>query len=111
MVVDFLRKGAVVTWVAVELGWVGLLWVLWVGMYSRFFSVNWRLDGVALLGKPNADLSKLLCLMLTIPLLFAAAAGNSTSNIIFAAECSLLPGKCLSLDFFSSTVILVHWFR
>jgi len=30
LVVDFLRKGSFVSWVATELGWCGLLWVLWI---------------------------------------------------------------------------------
>jgi preprotein translocase subunit SecG len=30
LVVDFIRKGSVISWVATELGWCGLLWVLWL---------------------------------------------------------------------------------
>jgi len=30
LVVSLLRKGAITSWVAVELGWVGFLWVLWI---------------------------------------------------------------------------------
>lgn len=30
LVVDFMRKGSFVSWVATELGWCGLLWILWL---------------------------------------------------------------------------------
>ncbi|KZO99418.1 hypothetical protein CALVIDRAFT_534407 [Calocera viscosa TUFC12733] len=30
LVIDFFRKGVFTSWTAVELGWVGVLWVLWL---------------------------------------------------------------------------------
>lgn len=44
LVVDFMRKGSVISWVATELGWVGLLWVLWLGMPTFLIDLAPKFD-------------------------------------------------------------------
>ena len=43
LVIDFLRKGAMTSLTASELGFMGFLWVLWLGQFSDSpVSLSWR---------------------------------------------------------------------